>query len=103
MLQIHFSVEFQVISCVFLTKCFGGFYRNYSSLAKDSFAASVFLVTNASLVMVDNIHFQYNGILTSLMLFSLGWIMRNSFLWVSLYCLSIFDISLNYASQEPEK
>ncbi|VDP18857.1 unnamed protein product [Onchocerca flexuosa] len=71
---------FYILSCVFLTKSFFGRCKNDSSIEKNSLAAEIFLITNASLVMIDNIHFQYNGILTSILLISLGWIMRNSFL-----------------------
>ncbi|EFO23358.2 hypothetical protein LOAG_05127 [Loa loa] len=91
---------FYVLSCVFLTKSFSGFYITYRGVEKNSFAADIFLIANVSLVMIDNIHFQYNGFLTSLFLLSLGWVMRKSFLYGALtYCmlLNMKHIYLYYA------
>uniref|UniRef100_A0A8R1XZY6 Alpha-1,3-glucosyltransferase n=1 Tax=Onchocerca volvulus TaxID=6282 RepID=A0A8R1XZY6_ONCVO len=91
---------FYILSCVFLTKSFFGRCKNDSSVEKNSLAAEIFLIANASLMMIDNIHFQYNGILTSILLISLGWIMRKSFLFGALtYCilLNMKHIYLYYA------
>ncbi|CAG9540297.1 unnamed protein product [Cercopithifilaria johnstoni] len=88
------------LSCIFLTKSFSGLCKNDSNVKKNSVATGVFLLANVSLVMIDNIHFQYNGILTSLLLVSLGWIMRKSFLCGALtYCilLNMKHIYLYYA------
>ncbi|VDN93229.1 unnamed protein product [Brugia pahangi] len=91
---------FYVLSCIFVTKSFRKFYKNHNGVEKNSFAADIFLIANVSLVMIDNMHFQYNGILTSLLLLSLGWIMRKSFLCGALtYCilLNMKHIYLYYA------
>lgn len=91
---------FYVLSCIFVTKSFCKFYKNHNGVEKNSFAADIFLIANVSLVMIDNMHFQYNGILTSLLLLSLGWIMRKSFLCGALtYCilLNMKHIYLYYA------
>ncbi|KAL4003445.1 ALG6 ALG8 glycosyltransferase family protein [Acanthocheilonema viteae] len=91
---------FYSLSCVFLTKSFSGRCKNDNSVKRNSVAASIFLVANVSLLMIDNIHFQYNGILTSLLLISLGSLIRKSFLFGALiYCvlLNMKHIYLCYA------
>uniref|UniRef100_A0A0R3RGQ1 Alpha-1,3-glucosyltransferase n=1 Tax=Elaeophora elaphi TaxID=1147741 RepID=A0A0R3RGQ1_9BILA len=91
---------FYVLSCVFLTKSFFGHSKSDSNVEKNSVAAEVSLIANVSLLMIDNMHFQYNGILTSLLLVSLSWIMRNSFLFGAVtYCilLNMKHIYLYYA------
>lgn len=44
----------------------------------------ILLMANASLILVDNVHFQYNGILTAILLFSLAFAIRGQLLVVSI-------------------
>ncbi|VDN52971.1 unnamed protein product [Dracunculus medinensis] len=63
-------------------------------------ACCVLLITNSTLIMVDNIHFQYNGILTAFFIFSFNFALNGSFLMAAaVYCflLNMKHIYLYYS------
>ncbi|VDN01317.1 unnamed protein product [Thelazia callipaeda] len=72
-----------VLSCFFLMRSLCEERSGDKCLKKNSVAAGIFLVTNVSLILIDNIHFQYNGFLAAFLLLSSTWVMRKSFILVS--------------------
>lgn len=88
-----FTLHLQMLSCVYLVGGFIHWHHNEWSTRKETVGALLLLITNVSLLMIDNIHFQYNGILSALLLFSLGLALRRYFLPVRFF--HIFDFSLD--------
>ncbi|XP_071950399.1 dolichyl pyrophosphate Glc1Man9GlcNAc2 alpha-1,3-glucosyltransferase-like [Antedon mediterranea] len=63
-----------------------------SILAQPSFAVTLFLLWNFGLLVVDHIHFQYNGFLTGILLLSITRISQNRFLEGGFW----FSVLLNF-------
>lgn len=86
---------FYVLSCYILLR-----WKDDAVVGKNFRAAQLLLTANVSLMMIDNMHFQYNGILSAFLILSLGFIMRKSYLPGALcYCilLNMKHIYLYYA------
>uniref|UniRef100_A0A915ABF2 Alpha-1,3-glucosyltransferase n=1 Tax=Parascaris univalens TaxID=6257 RepID=A0A915ABF2_PARUN len=91
--QLLLFQRFSVILCDFIYVIANGFLANSIILSKENSKRSavgccILLICNASLILVDNIHFQYNAILTAILLFSVAFTMRGQLLVAaSLFCL----------------
>lgn len=81
---------FYIMSCGFCANSLGYLMPTFNRKAITGLYLA--LVANVSLIMVDNIHFQYNAFLTSLLLFSLGFVLRGRFLAAAL----LFCVLLNF-------
>ncbi|KHN81421.1 putative dolichyl pyrophosphate Glc1Man9GlcNAc2 alpha-1,3-glucosyltransferase [Toxocara canis] len=94
--ELLYFHRFSVIACdvLYIISC--GFLTNTLQLVRIcgdksrrcAMGGCILLLANISLILVDNIHFQYNGILTAILLFSINFAIRGQFLLAAfLYCL----------------
>ncbi len=81
-MSVLYATAASLVSCLFFTlvfctclslACFAW------SCRADSAGALVFL--NAGLLLVDHIHFQYNGMLLGVLLLSIGLILQRKHIW----------------------
>uniref|UniRef100_F1L090 Alpha-1,3-glucosyltransferase n=1 Tax=Ascaris suum TaxID=6253 RepID=F1L090_ASCSU len=94
--QLLLFHRFSVIVCDIVYVIANGFLANSLILCgvcgenskKCAVGGCILLMANASLILVDNVHFQYNGILTAILLFSLAFAIRGQLLVAaSLFCV----------------
>ncbi|VDD90662.1 unnamed protein product [Enterobius vermicularis] len=79
-----------IFGSAFCANCLARFSRPLSHLSAE--ALGITLVANIPLILVDNIHFQYNSFLTSFLLFSIGFASKKNYLLAALF----FSILLNF-------
>ncbi|CAH1154980.1 unnamed protein product [Phaedon cochleariae] len=99
------TVLFQRLSVIFTDLIYTlGVYMCCSALQKSwrkDVVLPILLITNCGLLMVDHIHFQYNGIMYGILLISIAYMIQDRFLWSAFWFTVLLNMKHIYIYMAP--